>query len=85
MSCFEGLVRSQRYQPNQQLEIYNFRVVPGLQISKEVDLFMIYMRTFLYEDKVAVQSQEFAILAEFGINPAPERCRCNEIGYPRGF
>ena len=27
---------SQRYMPNQQLEIYNFGVVPGLQISKEV-------------------------------------------------
>ena len=46
---------------------------------------MIYMCTFLYEDKVAVQSQKFAILAEFGINLAPERRRCNEIGYPRGF
>ena len=37
--CFDGLVRSQRYQPNQQLEIYNFRVVPELQISKEVDFY----------------------------------------------
>ena len=78
-------MRSQRYYPNQQLEIYNFRVVPRLQISKEVDFFMIYMRTFLYEDKVAVQSQNFAILADFCINLAPERCRCNEIGYPLGF
>ena len=34
MKCFEGLVRSQRYQPNQQAEIYNFRVVPRLQVSK---------------------------------------------------
>ena len=28
---------SPRYRPNQQLEIYNFRVVPVLQISKELD------------------------------------------------
>ena len=28
---------SQRYRPNQQLDIHNFRVVPGLQISKEVE------------------------------------------------
>ena len=35
MRCFGGLVSSQRYR-NQQLEIYNFRVVPGFQISKEV-------------------------------------------------
>ena len=76
---------SQRYRPNQQLEIYNFRVVPGLQISKEVDFFMIYMRTCLYEVKAAMQSRKFAIWAEFCINLAPERCRCNEIGYPRGF
>ena len=33
---------SQRYRPNQQLEIYNFRVVPGLQISKEVDFNDLY-------------------------------------------
>ena len=26
-----------RYRPDQELEIYNFRVVPELQISKEVD------------------------------------------------
>ena len=32
---------SQRYRPNQQLEIYKFRVAPGLQISKELDLLMI--------------------------------------------
>ena len=78
-------MRSQRYEPNQQLEIYNFRVVPLLRISKEGDFFPMYMRTFLYEDKVAVQSQKFAIVAEFCINLAPVRCRCNEIGYPRGF
>ena len=76
---------SQRYRPNQQLEIYNFRVVPGLQISKEVDFFMIYMRTFLYEDKVAVQSQKFTIFAEVCLNLSPVRCRWNQISYPRGF
>ena len=43
------MVRSQPYKPNQQLEIYKFRVVPGLQISKEVDFFekkKIYMYIF---------------------------------------
>ena len=35
---------SPRYDPTQQLEIFNFSVVPGLPISKEVDFFMIYMR-----------------------------------------
>ena len=29
---------SRRYRVDQELEIYNFRVVPELQISKEVDL-----------------------------------------------
>ena len=39
---------SQRYRPNQQLEIYNFRVVPGLQISKEVDFFYdLYAHFFI--------------------------------------
>ena len=33
MRCFGGLVSSQRYRPDQQLEIYHFRVVPGLQMS----------------------------------------------------
>ena len=43
---FEGLVRSQRYQPNQQLEIYNFRVATALQISREVDFVMTYILLF---------------------------------------
>ena len=67
---------SQRYRPNQQLEIYNLRVVPGLQISKEVDF---------YENKVVVQNQKIVVVPDFCLNLAPERCRCNEIGYPRGF
>ena len=37
---------SQQYKPDQQLEIYNFRVFPGLQISKEVNFFIIHMRIF---------------------------------------
>ena len=41
-------MRSQWYEPNQQLEIYNFRVVPGLSISEEVDLFNdLYVLFFL--------------------------------------
>ena len=34
MSC-------RRYRPDQEIEIYNFRVVPDLQISKKVDLLLI--------------------------------------------
>ena len=34
MKCFGGFRTSRRYHPNQELEIYNFRVVPDLQISK---------------------------------------------------
>ena len=34
---------SRRYRVDQELEIYNFRVVPELQISKEVYFLMIYV------------------------------------------
>ena len=34
---------SRRYRVDQEIEIYNFRVVPDLQISKKVELLMIYM------------------------------------------
>ena len=34
---------SRRYSVDQELEIYNFRVVPDLQISKKVEFLMIYM------------------------------------------
>ena len=34
---------SRRYRVDQELEIYNFRVVPDLQISKKVEFLMIYM------------------------------------------
>ena len=40
---------------------------------------------FFCENKVVVQNQKIVILPEFCVNLAPERCRCNEIGYPRGF
>ena len=33
---------SRRYRVDQEIEIYNFRVVPDLRISKKVDLLMIY-------------------------------------------
>ena len=40
---------SQRYRPNQQLEIYNFIMVPGLQISKEVVVyFTIRNKIYMY-------------------------------------
>ena len=37
---------SRRYRVDQEIEIYNFRVVPDLQISKKVDFLMIYMYLF---------------------------------------
>ena len=43
------------------------------------------MRTFLYEDKVAMQSQKFAMLAGFRLTLSPVRCQWNEIGYPCGI
>ena len=46
--CFGGLVNSRRYRVDQQIEIYNFRVVPDLQISKKVESLMIYMCLFVF-------------------------------------
>ena len=34
---------SRRYHPDQKNEIYNFRAVPDLQISKKLELLMMYM------------------------------------------
>ena len=34
---------SRRYKDNQETEIYNFRVVPDPQISKKLEVLMIYM------------------------------------------
>ena len=34
---------SRRYRVDQEIEIYNFRVVPDLQISKKLACLMIYM------------------------------------------
>ncbi len=39
---------SRRYRPDQELEIYNFRVILELQISKKVDLFVIYIIRFVF-------------------------------------
>ena len=39
---------SRRYRVDQEIEIYNFRVVPDLQISKKVDFLMIYMFVFVF-------------------------------------
>ena len=38
-----GFRSSRRYHPNQKNEIYNLGVVPDLQISKNVDLLMMYI------------------------------------------
>ena len=46
MRYLGGFRSSRRYHPNQEIEIYNFRVVPDLQISKKVDFLMIYMFFF---------------------------------------
>ena len=43
---------SQRYRPNQQLEIYNFRVVPCLQMSKDVDFQWFMCAFFVKINKV---------------------------------
>ena len=44
---FWGLVSPRRYHPDQKNEIYNFSVVPDLQISKKVELlFVIYILVF---------------------------------------
>ena len=37
---------SRRYRVDQEMEIYNFRVVPDLQISKKLEFLMIYMFFF---------------------------------------
>ena len=42
---------SRRYRVDQELEIYNFRVVPELQISKEVDFFNDLYTRFLEDLK----------------------------------
>ena len=42
MRCFEVFRSSHRYHPNQELKIYNFRVVPDLRISKKVVFLMLY-------------------------------------------
>ena len=47
MMCFGGLVRSRRYRVDQKIEIYNFRVVPDLRISKKVEFLMIYKLLFV--------------------------------------
>ena len=39
---------SRRYRVDQEIEIYNFRVVPDLQISKTVELLMVYMFFFVF-------------------------------------
>ena len=48
MRCFGGLVSSRRYRVDQELEIYNFRVVPELQISKKHERLMKYMFSFAF-------------------------------------
>ena len=50
MRCYGGLVSSRRYRVDQELEIYNFRVVPELQISKKVD-FLRFMCVLFFVRK----------------------------------
>ena len=42
MSYLGGFRSSRRYRVDQEIEIYNFRVVPDLQISKKVEFVTIY-------------------------------------------
>ena len=49
MRYLGGFRSSRRYRVDQEIEIYNFRVVPDLQISKKLELLMIYtLFFFLY-------------------------------------
>ena len=49
MRYLGGFRSSRRYRVDQELEIYNFRVVPDLQISKKVEFLMIYSFFLLLE------------------------------------
>ena len=54
---------SPRYRPNQQLEIYNFRVVPGLQISKDVDFLRFICDSFFVREQGGSAKPE---ISDFG-------------------
>ena len=41
MRYLGGFRSSRRYRVDQEIEIYNFRVVPDLQISKKADFLMV--------------------------------------------
>ena len=59
-------------------------LIPSRNRKQGVDMLIIYYH-FFREIKVSVHIPKIAISAEFCIILAPERCRGNEIGYPRGF
>ena len=42
MRYLGGFRSSRRYRVDQEIEIYNFRLVPDLQISKKLEISMIY-------------------------------------------
>ena len=48
MRCFEGLVSFRRYRVDQEIEIYNFRMVPELQINNRLDVLMSYIFVLLF-------------------------------------
>ena len=63
---------SQRYRPNQQLEIYNFEVVPGLLISKELDFSNIYMR-IVFRKLEKLHEVPFRFLEELMVRFEPQK------------
>ena len=49
---------SRRYRVDQEIEIYNYRGVPDLQISKKIEFVMIYMM-FLFLILIVVMNEVF--------------------------
>ena len=85
MTRFGGLVSSRRYRVDQELEIYNFRVVPELQISSQVDFLRFICVYFFVRKQGGSAKPDISDLAELLLNLSPVRRRCNDIRYPRGF
>ena len=76
---------SRRYRVDQELEIYNFRVVPELQISKEVDFLRFICVSFFVRKQGGSAKPDISDFGCLLLNFSPVRRRCNEIRYPRGF
>ena len=88
---------SRRYRVDQELEIYNFRVVPDLQISKTVDFFndlhvfftfnFIFLKRHLFKSatgETTRQGPPVKLAAARGPNTSPLRKFKNDGGAPTG-